>query len=272
MEATAKTEMTARSFCTRADSVNPETRSVEAILVTQHRVRAFDMKRRETIEEILLLDGLDMPDQLPLVDTHPEARLGHALEVTTDELYGSVREIRRERNTFVGTLHFAADPASDLRWQKCRDGHLRDVSLGYVVSEATTIPAYQRKSVNGREYRASARPLRVATQARARECSLTVLGADARCHLRTDLRTGRSVAEALNDGIRSRVGPRCSREYVIRLLSSGSGFDQTYVRQMLDGRFPGDVSHLDLASFAGVLQLPVEQLMGAALADTKRAA
>ena len=50
-------DLTTRTYDLRADSYDDKTRSVEAVLSTENRVRVFDMRTWQFVEEILLMDG-----------------------------------------------------------------------------------------------------------------------------------------------------------------------------------------------------------------------
>lgn len=267
MPAKSLLPISVRTLTLRADSINADARSVDAVLATGDLVGAFDMNRWEVIDEILLLDGLVMPPQLPLVDTHPEARLGHALNVTTDELHGSVRSIRREGDTLVGTLVFASDAKSDIRWGKVRDGHLRDVSLGYLVTEAATVQPYRSREINGRQYKAGKRPLRIGLRSLGRELSLTVIGADSRTKIRSSAGRRGVLAAELRRLIDRRAGRRCSRPELIGRLAAVGRLPVDSIHDLTRNKFTGRLDAGQIKVFAAVLGVPTSRLMGAAIAD-----
>lgn len=161
----------------RAATVNEDARTVDAVLSTERAVEMWDWRSGGMIDEVLLADGVELPRQLPLLDTHSRYRLSDVL--------GSIRNIRQEGSDTVGTLHFASgDDEVDRVWNKVRQGHLTDVSVGYRVTEYIDIQPDSKASVNGREFAAGNRPMRVATKWKLREASMVPIGADEAAKLR----------------------------------------------------------------------------------------
>ena len=62
--------LTTRSIQLRASTVNEANRTVEAVIATESRVRVLDRTAWREIEEILLMSGAQLPDQLVLLDAH----------------------------------------------------------------------------------------------------------------------------------------------------------------------------------------------------------
>lgn len=171
-----------RTLTLRADTIDREERSVEAVLATENRVLAFDLGKWETIEEVLLMDGCELPEQIILCDSHPQ-RWG---SITSREVRGSVREMRVEKGQLIGTLRFATDEASEELWTKVRDGHITDVSVGSLPLEQLEIAPDQTKKINNRAYTAGKRPLFITTRWKPRELSVTPFGADQQAKIRQD--------------------------------------------------------------------------------------
>jgi hypothetical protein len=63
-------DLTVREITLRADSINEATRSVEAVIATENRVTVFDLRSYEPIDEVLLMSGMESPDQVPLLASH----------------------------------------------------------------------------------------------------------------------------------------------------------------------------------------------------------
>lgn len=178
-DATLVRDLTLRTIRVRAETIDEEARSVEAVLATEQPVRVYDYRAGGLIEEVLRVDGAQLPEQMPLLETHDRWSL--------DSVLGSVRQIRREGDTIVGRLHFADDERADRAWRKVRAGHLTDTSVGYSVGQYQDIPAGKTVTVNGRSYTAGARPLRVSTEWTPRESSLVPIGADSAAKIRGDM-------------------------------------------------------------------------------------
>lgn len=172
--------LTSRSLQVRAASANTEARTVEAILTTDAPTLVFDWKRWEPIEEVLVMGGAQIPDSRQVVMLANHARW------SLDDVAGSIRSIRAEGGALIGTLHFAGDDESEKAWQKVRDGHITDVSVGYRVVDYTDIEPGKKAVIAGREYTAGKYPLRVSTRWELKEGSLVPIGADPGAKIRED--------------------------------------------------------------------------------------
>lgn len=171
-------DLSTRSIQLRAATLNEEQRSVEAVIATEEPTEVWDRRSGEIIDEILLVDRADLPGQLPLLANHARWSL--------DDVLGSIRNLRREPPAIIGRLFFAGDEASERAWQKVRQGHITDVSVGYRVLEATEIQAGQSAVVAGKTFTAGRRTMRVATNWAAKEGSLVPIGADQAAKIRED--------------------------------------------------------------------------------------
>jgi len=172
-------ELTTRALQTRPDSVNLDQRSIEAVMTTENPVPVFDWERGRIIDEILLARGAELPDQLVLLHNHNRSSM--------DSVFGSARDLRVEGTATVCRVYFAAgDEGAERAWQKYRDGHARDVSIGYEPVDYVDIQPGERRAVLGKEYRARDRVLRVTTKWVARELSLTPIGADEAAKTRSE--------------------------------------------------------------------------------------
>lgn len=172
-------ELICRAVQVRAASINEEERSVEAVLSTDTRATVFDWQRYEPIEEVLLPDGARFDAQVVFLENHNR--------FSVDDVLGSIRSIRVEGNQVIGRLFFAAgDERADRAWNKVRQGHLTDVSIGYRAEQFTDIDPNTTRVVNGKSYTAGPRRLRVTTAYRIREGSLVPIGADQAAKIRAD--------------------------------------------------------------------------------------
>lgn len=181
----------------RAETVNETERSVEAVLATENPVRVFDLRSLEVIDEVLLMDGVDIPRQMPLLDNHMRFALEFVL--------GSARNIRVEKGQLVGRIHFAEGPEDspeERAWQKVRQGHLTDVSIGYRSRNFVDIPAGQTQTVAGRSFTAGDRTLRITTEWQPREGSVTPIGADEAAKMRQDATALEEGTEPMDEKLR----------------------------------------------------------------------
>jgi hypothetical protein len=167
----ATRDIVTRSIQVRAATIDEKTRSIDVVIATQGQVTVFDWWRCETIDEILLADGGSFPDQLPLLANHSRYSLNDVL--------GSVRDIRQEGDEWVGRAFFAEDDEeADKAWNKVRQGHLRDVSVGYQSTDYEDVAPESSLVVDGTEYTAGERRLRITREWEAKEVSVVPIGAD----------------------------------------------------------------------------------------------
>lgn len=154
------------------------------VLTTEAPATVFDWQRYEFVDEILLMDGLVLPDnrQVPLLDAHSrwsvDDILGSVTDFTTGEAGGHA--------AIEATVRFAADDRSQRARQKVVDGHLTDGSVGYRVTGSVWVPAGERAAIRGRLF---AGPVKVSHEWHLKEFSVTPIGADALAKVRS-LRPG----------------------------------------------------------------------------------
>ena len=160
-----------RAIPVRSGSIDEEKRTIEATISTETPVSMYDWQRDEFIPEVLLSKGAVWPNQMPLLDSHNRWSL--------EDQLGSVRNIRRETNEIAGRLSFSRQ--SEDAWEKVKEGHITDVSVGYRIEDRTYIPKGESKTIEGRTF---AGPVNVVTKWRIYEVSLVPIGADEQAKLR----------------------------------------------------------------------------------------
>lgn len=168
-------DLTTRTYALRADTLDEEKRSIGAVIATENPVLVMDWSRWEIIEEVLLMSGCRIPEggQVPMLDTHDRS--------TVQKQYGSTRELRVEGTELVGRNYFSNSELKEARhaWDLTREGHLKDNSIGYRVSNGVRIEAGKTAEVQGKEFTASnERALRVAIEWEVKENSVCAIGAD----------------------------------------------------------------------------------------------
>lgn len=170
--------LTSRSLCLRAQTANEETRSVQATIATETPVEVYDWWEDTRVLEVLLMSGVRMPDngQLPMLAVHSRWGL--------DDVLGSARGLKSEGAELSAYLHFARDDASQKAWEKTRDGHITDVSVGYRVNSSVMVKPGSSAQIAGRTFTADKLPLRVTTDWTLKEVSLVPIGADVRAKIR----------------------------------------------------------------------------------------
>lgn len=176
-------DLTVRSFALRSvpETLDEDTRSVEAVIATEDPILVWDMRRWEPIREILLMDGVQLPanGQIPLLDTHQRHTVYTQL--------GSMRNIRVAEAKLLARGYYSTADMGEDAWIKVREGHITDHSVGFRIISYVEIAAGATEEINGREFTAPPDSiLRVVTASQLRECSVCALGADAGAKLRTE--------------------------------------------------------------------------------------
>lgn len=145
-------------------------------MATETPATVFDWWSGRAVDEVLRMDGLARGEQVVLLESHRRGSL--------DAVLGSVRDMRIEDGQLIGRAYFADDPDVERHWNKVKQGHITDFSVGYRVDKYKTIPRGKTKKINGTEYSAAERDLRVTTAWTLRELSLVDIGADAEAKVR----------------------------------------------------------------------------------------
>jgi len=94
----------------RASTVNEEAMTVEASLSTENPVPMFDDSRYETVDEVVLADGIQFPKsrQVPLIDSHNRFSMTNQL--------GSMRRIHTHLTETRGMLASSSVHPSSSSW------------------------------------------------------------------------------------------------------------------------------------------------------------
>lgn len=162
-----------RAYEVRASSLDIENRTIDANVSTENPVLMPDYSRGEMVPEILVASGAVIPAsrQVPLLDSHQRSSVSHQL--------GSARDVTVRGDAVSSKLHFSESASNE--FTKVREGHVTDVSAGYMVIKKQYVPAGETKSISGRSYTG---PVNVVTKWKLREVSLTPIGADDQAKLR----------------------------------------------------------------------------------------
>lgn len=148
------------------------------ILATEQPAKVFDWSRGEFVDEILLIDGIAIPDHLPLLDSHSRESVGNVI--------GSVRDIRVTTaggyRALEGEVVFSeADEISRSARAKVEEGHITDGSIGYRVEKSTWIEDGVTANIMGHDF---AGPVKVSYRAELKEFSVCPIGADSLAKVR----------------------------------------------------------------------------------------
>jgi hypothetical protein len=141
------------------------------VLTTEQPAKVWDWSQNNFVDEVLLADGMILPRQVPLLDSHNR--------FSVDDHIGSVNNFETGKvgkyAALFGQVRFAADDKGQRTRQKVADGHLTDGSVGYRVTKSIWIPEGTEAAVKGRTFKG---PLKVSHEARLMEFSITPIGAD----------------------------------------------------------------------------------------------
>ena len=86
------------SVSLQRESVNEETRSIEGVVATELPALVVDWSRWELINEVLLMDGVELPEskQVVMLDTHSRYYLS--------DIKGSTRELKIVNDEKLGPV------------------------------------------------------------------------------------------------------------------------------------------------------------------------
>lgn len=183
--------LVSRAFGLTPDTFDETTRSIEGVLTTENRVKTFDWNRWDYVDEILLIDGFEYPEQIPLLDSHNRNSVKNQL--------GSIRNIRKESGRIIGRLFFSKTADAEEALVKAREGHLTDISIGYIPHNVYVEEGAEFTHTDGRKYTG---PVNVSTRTEMKEGSLTPIGADVYAKLRSEekiINENRSLNKGEND-------------------------------------------------------------------------
>ena len=195
------------SVSLQRESVNEETRSIEGVVATELPALVVDWSRWELINEVLLMDGAELPEskQVVMLDTHSRYYLS--------DIKGSTRELKIVNDEKLGPVlmgrSFFAHNAVD-EFQLAKDGHLTDTSIGYKVYNEFTekLRPGEKKSINGRVFENTdpKMDLWIRTKWTLLENSLVPIGADKAAKFREMFGTSQQEEnEKLDDKIINQV-------------------------------------------------------------------
>lgn len=189
-------ELVTRSIQLRAETIDENQRSVEAVLATEAPTMVFDLETFRVIEEVLVARGAEFAEQVVMLESH--------MRCTLDAVLGSIRDLRIEGDHVVGRLVFAAgDERAERAWQKVRQGHITDVSVGYRALESVDIQPKSSLTLGGKQYTAGERVRRVTTRWRVREGSLVPIGADEWAKIREESGRMPGKEKTMNERLRA---------------------------------------------------------------------
>lgn len=273
-------DLVSRQLLIRADTVNPEARTVEAVLASEAEVVVWDWMLWEPVREVLVMDGLvEMPAQVPLLDSHQR----HSVTVQLGSTRG-LRIIEEDGlRKLIGTRHLSSVEEAVSAFTKIREGHLTDGSIGYRVLQHHDLEPGQTVELGGRTWTNDGpMMMRISHEWMLMEDSLTPIGADTLAKMRSHARNtiqppkesamddentrGAGLADVLETAIEELVDDDTPRSTVIDDLAAAADIDADTVEEILAGDI--NCPPLErLESFADTLGISVDTLLDAAEGD-----
>lgn len=161
-------------------TINEEERTIEAIIATAVPVTVIDRTRWEMVDEILDIDGMEIPDgrQAPLLNNHSRYEIS--------DIVGSAREIVKKDGVARGLIKFSS--LSGDAWTLVKERHLTDVSAGYRIYPDSSIYIERgcEATIKGKRVKNEGeRTLVYRTKWKLQEVSLTPIGADSNAKMRS---------------------------------------------------------------------------------------
>lgn len=153
-------------------------RSIRGVLATELPAIVFDWYKWRAIREVLLIDGMDVPEKMPLLDAHSRWEVSN--------IKGSVTNATKVNDSKLGTIYEADNifsSTAEKEFTLAKEGHLTSTSIGYFIYPEKTVEIEygQEKSVNGKTYKNDYKdklPLVIRLKSTVFENSLVPIGAD----------------------------------------------------------------------------------------------
>jgi hypothetical protein len=168
----------------------------KAVIATETPVMIYDEVRRQWIQQVLLMDGVQFRNerrQLPIVDSHNDK--------TVRNVFGSIRGIAIEGDQLVGLPEFATDEESQKIATRYNEGHLNDFSIDAQILARQYVPEGQQYIT--RQGNVIEGPAEVVTQWEPHNASICATGADPNSTVRRSIdreevsRMGESLMKTL---------------------------------------------------------------------------
>lgn len=162
----------------RAKNIDENNRTIRGVLATELPAVVFDWSRWNVIREIILIDGVEVPKKMPLLDAHSRFQ--------TANIKGSTVNPEKMEDPKLGRIIEADNVFSataENEWTLAKEGHLDSTSIGYEIFPDQSIEVnYGTETViKGVAYKndySDKLPLVIRLRSRIFENSLVPIGAD----------------------------------------------------------------------------------------------
>ena len=152
---------------TFGDQAREDDQSVPVTIATETPVEIFDWQRGAVVNEVMLMDGLEFPSQIPIVDSHDRS--------TVRNILGSIRELEVKNGSFVGRAFFSRKESAVETFRDIQDGHVTDFSITAQPTNVQFVEEGETTTVRDRNFTG---PLKLVSAARAIDGSVVAVGAD----------------------------------------------------------------------------------------------
>lgn len=180
----------ARNISLRAQSIDEEARTVEAVIASELPVSMWDYKFYDYIDEVLAVEGMEIRGgraQIPLLDNHQQGG-------SIDNILGRADNFRIEGDLFLAKIHFDDDEKSTNAFNKIKNGSLTDLSIGYYIKEYTYLGEEETKEISNKRY---VGPMKLVTKTEIMEVSCTPIGADTLATFRSNNKINKPKEEVI---------------------------------------------------------------------------
>lgn len=172
----------------KKNTYDTETRTAKAIAATEAPVEVYSSEAGGLIREVLLMSGCELPDRVPLQDTHSRHTTGATL--------GSASGFQVQGDELHCQIEFSKEARADGTATKVQEGHLTDLSVGYAVLDGYMVPEGQTVFHDGRGFDG---PLQLVTKWKIKELSICPIGADPRAKIRSYQNGGKKMPDTIPD-------------------------------------------------------------------------
>lgn len=171
-------DICSREIVLRKPSVNDDSRSIRGVIATELPVIVMDWYKWEPVREVLVIDGGNIPDKIPLLDTHSRFEINN--------IKGSVTNFDYEADDTLGMILTGDNifsKTAEKEFTLAKEGHLDSTSIGYRVylDQTVQVPAGSEIEIDGRVFKndyADKLPLYIRKKWDLLENSLVPIGAD----------------------------------------------------------------------------------------------
>ena len=208
--------MPTRQLSLRSAGLDEGRRILTAIVASENIVNVFDKQVGHVIPEVLMLDGLEPTDQVPMLIDH---------ERSVRSTVGSATNFARKGDEIEAALCFATGPQlADEVWHLANQHHLKSVSVGYAILETRQVQPGQSATIGGRTFSAPVNrpPLQIVTKWKIREISLVPIGADETTNIRSDPNSLTERNHAMSTTLTNAIGHRDVANMTLAEFSAAS--------------------------------------------------